>query len=86
MPILRSIALFRGYLKKIRHYQKAEFTYKALIQRAHDSLGDAAVYPFQKVEENEFIESFNELLHGECLNEHWFSSIGDARKNHYLMV
>ncbi|VFS55908.1 Uncharacterised protein [Kluyvera cryocrescens] len=30
--------------------------------------------------QNRFIESFNGRFRDECLNEHWFSDIVDARK------
>ncbi len=30
--------------------------------------------------ENAFIESFNGKFRDECLNEHWFSSIDDAKR------
>jgi putative transposase len=32
-----------------------------------------------KPSQNGFIESFNGKLRDECLNEHWFTSLSDAR-------
>ena len=33
----------------------------------------------EKPTENAFIESFNGLLRDECLNQHWFLSLDEAR-------
>ena len=33
-----------------------------------------------KPHQNGYIESFNSRLRDECLNEHWFLSLADARK------
>jgi putative transposase len=33
-----------------------------------------------KPTQNSYVESFNGKLRDECLNEHWFTSLADARR------
>jgi putative transposase len=35
----------------------------------------------RKTDHNAFIESFNGKVRAECLNAHWFMTLGDARRN-----
>jgi putative transposase len=56
-----------------------EFTGQALDQWAYTHGVDLAFIEPGKPQQNAFIESFNGKLRDECLNEHWFLSVEDAR-------
>jgi len=56
-----------------------EFTGQALDQWAYTHGVDLAFIEPGKPQQNAFIESFNGKLRDECLNEHWFLSVADAR-------
>ena len=78
--ILDRIALFRGYPSAIRTDQGPEFTGKALDQwAALHHVGITLIQP-GKPTQNAYIESFNGKLRDECLNDHWFISLQQARR------
>lgn len=55
-----------------------EFTGRALGEWVMErGINLAFIRPGKPIE-NAFIESFNGKLRDECLNEHWFTSVGDA--------
>ena len=78
--ILDSIALFRGYPVTIRTDQGPEFTCRALEQWAYEHGVELRLIQPGKPTQNGFIESVNGRFRDECLNEHWFSDIGHARR------
>ncbi len=78
--ILDNIALFRGYPATIRTDQGPEFTCRALDQWAFEHGVELRLIQPGKPTQNGFIESFNGRFRDECLNEHWFSDVGHARK------
>jgi len=78
--ILDSIALFRGYPATIRTDQGPEFTCRALDQWAFEHSAELRLIQPGKPTQNGFIESFNGHFRDECLNEHWFSDVLNARK------
>ncbi|EPW4258880.1 TPA: IS3 family transposase [Enterobacter cloacae] len=78
--ILDSIALFRGYPATIRTDQGPEFTCRALDQWVFEHGVELRLIQPGKPTQNGFIESFNGRFRDECLNEHWFSDILNARK------
>jgi putative transposase len=57
-----------------------EFTGKALDSWAYNNKVQLDFIRPGKPIENAFIESFNGRLRDECLNEHWFISLQDARE------
>ncbi len=57
-----------------------EFTGKAVDSWAYNHKVQLDFIHPGKPVENAFIESFNGRLRDECLNEHWFISLQDARE------
>lgn len=57
-----------------------ELTSKALDQWAYDRGVLLRFITPGKPQQNGFIESFNGKLRDECLNEHWFTTLYDARE------
>lgn len=57
-----------------------ELTSRALDQWAYEKGVTLRFIEPGKPVQNAFIESFNGRLRDECLNEHWFLSLADARK------
>lgn len=78
--ILDNIALLRGYPATIRTDQGPEFTCRALDQWAFEHGVELRLIQPGKPTQNGFIENFNGRFRDECLNEHWFSDIVQARK------
>jgi putative transposase len=79
VDVLEKLALTRGLPKAITTDNGPEFTGKAIhlwAQAAHVHL-----HPIQpgKPMQNAFIESFNGTFRDDCLNQHWFQSIHEAR-------
>lgn len=77
--LLDEAATFRGYPKAIRTDNGPEFTAKAFLawtqQRKIEHILIEPGCPTQ----NAYIESFNGTFRDECLNEHWFTSLAEAR-------
>ncbi|GHD56117.1 hypothetical protein GCM10007350_02600 [Jeongeupia chitinilytica] len=76
---LDEMARFRGYPAAIRADQGPEFTGKVLDQRAYQRGIRLKLIQPGKPTQNAFIESFNGKFRDECLNEHWFCSLMEAR-------
>lgn len=73
------ISLYRGYPEHIRVDNGPEFT-SALFHAWAEEQGITIMHTRPgKPSDNAYIESFNGKLRDECLNEHWFLSITDAR-------
>jgi len=77
--VLEQAARFRGYPKAIRTDQGPEFTGKALDQWAYQHGVQLKLIQAGKPTQNAFIESFNGRFRDECLNDHWFTSLQQAR-------
>lgn len=76
---LEQLAAVRGLPAKISVDHGTEFTGRALDAWA-EARGVALDFIRPgKPNDNAFIESFNSRLRDECLNEHWFRTIDDAR-------
>jgi putative transposase len=77
--LLDEAAVFRGYPKAVRTDNGPEFTAKAFLawtqQRKIEHILIEPGCPTQ----NAYIESFNGSFRDECLNEHWFTSLAEAR-------
>ena len=77
--VLDRAAQFRGYPKAIRTDQGPEFTCKALDQWAYQHGVQLKLIEPGKPTQNAYIESFNGKFRDECLNEHWFTTLAQAR-------
>jgi putative transposase len=77
--LLDEAAMFRGYPKAVRKDNGPEFTAKVFLawtqQRKIEHILIQPGCPTQ----NAYIESFNGSFRDECLNEHWFMSLAEAR-------
>ena len=77
--VLDQAARFRGFPKAIRTDQGPEFTGKALDQWAYQNSVVLKLIQPGKPTQNAYIESFNGRFRDECLNDHWFTSLAQAR-------
>lgn len=77
--VLDQAARFRGYPAAIRTDQGPEFTGKALDQWAYQHGVQLKLIQPGKPTQNAYIESFNGRFRDECLNDHWFTSLPQAR-------
>ena len=59
--------------------QGPEFTSKALDQWAYRNGVQLKLIEAGKPAQNAYIESFNGRFRDECLNDHWFTSLAEAR-------
>ncbi|WP_091246305.1 IS3 family transposase [Aquimonas voraii] len=78
--ILDQAARFRGYPKAVRTDNGPEFTSRAFIAWVQQHGVDHQLIEPGKPMQNGYIESFNGKFRDECLNEHWFSSLAQARQ------
>ena len=77
--ILDRLWFERGLPRVIRTDNGKEFCGRAMLNWAHQrGLQLRQIQP-GKPNQNAYIESFNGRLRDECLNEHWFVSLGHAR-------
>lgn len=77
--ILDQLAIDRGLPKALRTDNGAEFCGRAMLTWAHDRGVDLRLIEPGKPNQNAYIESFNGRFRDECLNEHWFTSVGHAQ-------
>ncbi len=78
--ILDQAACFRGYPKAVRTDNGPEFTSRAFMAWAHrHGIEHLLIQPGRPMQ-NGYIESFNGKFRDECLNEHWFTSLAQARE------
>jgi len=76
---LESVCRFRGYPLAIRTDAGPEFTGRTLDQWAHAHGVKLILIQPGKPTQNAYIESFNGKFRDECLNEHWFATLEQAR-------
>ena len=77
--VLDRLALTRGLPKVIRTDNGKEFCGKAMVIWAHQQGVDLRLIEPGKPNQNAYVESFNGRLRDECLNEHWFTNLLQAR-------
>jgi len=77
---LDKLAALRGLPKAIVVDNGPEFTSKALDAWAYRNHVELDFIRPGKPVENAFVESFNGKLRNECLNQHWFLNLDDARR------
>lgn len=77
--ILDQLALDRGLPKVLRTDNGPEFCGRAMLTWAHERGVALRLIEPGKPNQNAYIESFNGRFRDECLNEHWFTSVGHAQ-------
>jgi putative transposase len=77
--VLDRLILQRGQPEALVVDNGPEFAGKALDQWAHRNHVHLHFIRPGKPVENAFVESFNGRFRDECLNQHWFTSLADAR-------
>lgn len=80
VKILEELKLTRGLPEQIVIDNGTEFTSKAVRKWSIENNVHLHYIEKGKPTQNAFIESFNGKFRNECLNEHWFSDINEARK------
>lgn len=77
--LLDQAACFRGYPGAVRTDNGPEFTSRAFIAWTQQhGIRHLLIEPGRPMQ-NGYIESFNGKFRDECLNEHWFTSLAQAR-------
>ena len=77
--ILDQAALFRGYPRAVRTDNGPEFTSRAFIGWCQTHGISHLLIDPGKPMQNGYIESFNGKFRDECLNDHWFETLDQAR-------
>jgi transposase InsO family protein len=77
--VLDRLALSRGLPAVIRTDNGKEFCGKAMVTWAHGRGVQLRLIEPGKPNQNAYIESFNGRFRDECLNEHWFTHLLQAR-------
>jgi len=77
--VLDRLALSRGLPRVIRTDNGKEFCGKAMVAWANARGVDLRLIEPGKPNQNAYVESFNGRFRDECLNEHWFTSLLQAR-------
>jgi putative transposase len=78
--VLDRAGRFRGLPQTIRTDQGPEFTGRALDQWAYQHGIELRLIEAGKPTQNAYVESFNGKFRDECLNEHWFGTLDEARE------
>jgi putative transposase len=78
--VLEKLRLERGLPERIVIDHGTEFTSKALDQWAYQNKVTLHFITPGRPMENGYIESFHGRFREECLNEHWFLTLDDARE------
>lgn len=78
--VLDRTGLVRGFPRSIVCDNGPEFTSRVLDQWAHERAIELSFIRPGKPVENAFAESFNGTFREECLNEHWFLSLREAKR------
>ena len=77
--LLDQAAIFRGYPRAVRTDNGPEFTSRAFMAWAQrHGIRHLLIEPGRPMQ-NGYIESFNGKFRDECLNEHWFETLSQAR-------
>ena len=78
--VLSRVAGERGLPDAIMVDNGTEFTSKAMLKWSQETEVRLAFIEPGKPTQNGFIESFNGKLRDECLNQHYFAGLHDARE------
>jgi putative transposase len=79
VSVLKTVAVERGVPQRIRVDNGPEFVSRVLDRWAYERQVELAFSRPGKPTDNAHIEAFNGRLRQECLNQHWFLSLADAR-------
>jgi len=77
--VLEGVVRFRGKPGAIRTDLGPEFAARAIDQWAYRNGVTLKLIQPGKPTQNGYVESFNGKFRDECLNEHWFSTLAEAR-------
>ena len=77
--VMKRLAETRGLPRSITVDNGPEFAGQLLDSWAYEANVQLSFIRPGKPNENAYIESFNGKFRDECLNEHWFASLADAR-------
>jgi putative transposase len=77
--VLNNIVAIRGKPMTIKTDNGSEFISKVMDKWAYERGIELDFSRPGKPTDNEMVESFNRRLRQECINEHWFMSLQDAR-------
>ena len=78
--VLNRIAIFRGLPQEILTDNGSEFTSNVMNAWAYDHKVDHIFIDPGKPMQNGYIESFNGKFRAECLNQHWFRNLSEAKE------
>jgi putative transposase len=78
--VLNRIAIFRGMPKEILTDNGPEFTSNAMNAWAYDHKVEQIFIDPGKPMQNGYIESFNGKFRAECLDQHWFRNLSEAKE------
>jgi putative transposase len=78
--VLEQLGKFRDLPRTIVVDNGTEFTSKAMLLWSENSGDRLRFIEPGKPSQNAFVESFNGKFRDECLNEHWFDGLQDARE------
>lgn len=76
--VLEAIVTARGKSATFKTDNSSEFVDKVMDKWAHENSIEMELGRPGKPTDNAMVESFNDRLRQECLNQHWFLSFGDA--------
>ena len=79
VEVVSNVSLQRGRPARIQVDNGPEFVSKVLDRWAYEQRVELAFSRPGKPTDNAHIEAFNGRLRQECLNQHWFLSLDDAR-------
>ena len=77
--VLDRLVAERGHPNRIITDNGPEFTSKVLDRWAYEHCVELQFIQPGKPVQNAFVESFNGTMRNECLNEHWFLDLKDAK-------
>ena len=78
--VLNRIAIFRGLPQEILTDNGSEFTSNVMNAWAYDHKVDQIFIDPGKPMQNGYIESFNGKFRAECLDQHWFRNLTEAKE------
>ena len=78
--VLNRLAIFRGMPKEILTDNGSEFTSNVMNAWAYDHRVEHIFIDPGKPMQNGYIESFNGKFRTECLNQHWFRNLSEAKE------
>jgi len=79
VEVLETVTKLKGFPKRIKVDNGPEFISKDLDRWAYWNHVELDFSRPGKPSDNAFIEAFNSRFRQECLNQHWFLSLADAR-------